>query len=182
MSGLSILCLITMTISAFGQVPSPVTEERKPESIPQLPLEVRLDLAKRQCFVPTYYGEVGPGDHAYARGHFRSGTSMDYAVVCHIPQRRAQNVLVYSNSGGAWHGEVISEGTFDPSPTADKCEATVGIATPKYIVDHARAYAPEELKRLPKLDHSGVDIGICEKASIIYYFHQGRWLTLQGAD
>jgi len=79
-------------------------------------------------------------------------------------------------------GEVIDEGRFDPAPQADKCGVTVGIATPKYIVDHARAYAPEELKSLPPLDHNGVDVGICEKASIILYFSKGNWLGLQGAD
>lgn len=180
MRGLSLLCLIT--ISAFGQVPSPVAKERKPETIPQLPLEVRQDLAQRQCLVPKYTGDAGREDSAYVTSHFRSSASVDFAVVCHIPERRAQDVLVYSNSGGTWKGEIIERGTFDPSPTADKCEATVGIATPKYILDHARAYAPEEQKHLPRLDHNGVDVGICEKASVVYYFHQGRWLQLQGAD
>jgi hypothetical protein len=43
-------------------------------------------------------------------------------------------------------------------------------------------YAPDELKSLPRLDHNGVEIGICEKASIILYFSKGKWLYLQGAD
>lgn len=178
----SIVCFIAITISGFGQVPSPVTRERKPESIPQLPMGVRLDLAKRQCFVPEYYGRVGPEEKAYAKSNFRSATSIDYAVVCHIPGKKAQDVLVYTKSVGGWNGEVIEHGSFDPSPTTGKCEHTVGIATPKYIKDHARWYAPEELKHLAKLDHNGVDVGICEKASIVQYFHQGRWRKLQGAD
>ena len=114
--------------------------------------------------------------------HFRSRTSVDYAVVCHTPSLKIQNVLVYSMSNGAWKGEVISPGKFDPAPQADKCWVTVGIATPKYIRDHAQAYAPEELKSLPPLDHNGVDVGICEKASIVLYFNKGKWLGLQGAD
>jgi hypothetical protein len=59
---------------------------------------------------------------------------------------------------------------------------TVGIATPKYVVDQAKAYAPEELKSLPPLDHNGVDIGLCGKASIVLYFSKGKWIGLQGAD
>jgi hypothetical protein len=180
MRGLIVLCLFA--ISALGQVYNPVAKERAPGSIQQLPTEVRRDLVKRKCLIPKYGGEVGTQEGAFTTGHFRSATPVDYAVVCHIPALKVQNVLVYSNADGAWNGEVIERGTFDPAPHADKCEATVGVATSKYILDHARAYAPEELKHLPRLDHNGVNVGICEKASIIFYFHQGRWLRLQGTD
>jgi hypothetical protein len=174
---------ISASEQASEQVYNPVAKERAPESIQQLPMEVSRDLVKRQCLIPKYVGEVGTQDDAYTTGHFRSASSVDYAVVCHIPARKVQSVLVYSNAKGAWNGEIIARGTFDPAPHAeDKCEATVGVATSKDILDHARAYAPEELKQLPRLDHNGVGVGICEKASIIYYFHQGKWLQLQGAD
>jgi hypothetical protein len=180
MRGLVVLTLFA--ISALGQVFNPVAKERAPESILQLPEGARRDLVNRQCVVPKYIGDVGTKDTAYTKGHFRSVTSVDYAVVCHIPTRKIQDVLVYSNTEGAWNGEIISRGTFDPSPQADKCWTTVGVATAKYILDHARAYAPDELKSLPRLDHNGVDIGICDKASIIHYFSKGKWLYLQGAD
>jgi len=173
---------IYFTFSAFGQVPSRVAEERKPESLSQLPLEVRRDLAKRQCLIPRYSEEAGLKDGGYARSHFRSGTSVDYAIVCHIPRGKAQNVLVYSNSKGVWKGEVIQRTSFDPSPARNDCEATVAIAAPKYILEHAQAYAPAEVKALPRLDHNGVEVWVCDKASVVYYFHQGRWLQLAGAD
>jgi hypothetical protein len=180
MRGLVILCLFA--ISALGQEYNPVARERGPESISRLPLDVRLDLVKRKCLIPEYKGTTGREDGAYTMGHFRSRASVDYAVVCHIPARKVQDVLVYSNPDGVWKGEAIQRGTFDPAPHVDKCEAEVGIAPPKYILDHARAYAPEELEHLPKLDHDGVDVWICEKASVVYYLHQGTWLVLQGAD
>lgn len=176
-----LIVFLLLASSALGQGYNPVANERPPESIQQLPAEVRQDLVKRKCFIPKYKGGENE-DGAYSMGHFRSSSSIDYAVVCHISSLRIQNVLVYSNSRGAWHGEVIFRGEFDPSPDADKCEVTVGIATPKYIVDHAQAYAPEELKSVPPLDHSGVDVGLCEKASIIRYFSKNTWLRLQGAD
>jgi hypothetical protein len=179
----SLVVLSVFAISALGQPYNPVAEERAPESILQLPEGVRRDLAHRQCLIPKYIGDVGKKDPAYTKGHFRSGTSVDYAVVCHIPTRKVQDVLVYSNREGAWAGEIIDQGTFDPSPNGDdKCETTVAVATPKYILDHTRAYAPEELKSLPRLNHNGVDVGICEKASIVHYFSKGKWLHLQGAD
>ena len=180
MRGLVVLSLFA--ISALGQAYNPVAKERGPESILGLPAGIRLDLVKRQCLIPKYIGDVGAMDEAYTKGHFRSAASVDYAVVCHISTSKIQDVLVYSNTEGAWNGEIIDRGTFDPAPHADKCEATVGVATSKYILDHARAYAPDELKSLPRLDHNGVEIGICEKASIIAYFSKGKWLYLQGAD
>ncbi|ADV83942.1 hypothetical protein [Terriglobus saanensis] len=180
MRGLLVLSLFA--ISALGQVYNPVAKERGPESILGLPEGVRRDLAFRKCVVPKYVGDVGTNDQAYTKGHFRSATSVGYAVVCYIAARKIQDILVYSNTEGAWSGEVIDQGAFDPSPHADKCEATVGVATSKYILDHALAYAPDELKSLPRLDHDGVEVGICEKASIIHYFSKGKWVFLQGAD
>lgn len=174
--------LLLIGISALGQGYSPVAVERTPESIQRLPPGIRMDLAERKCLVPKYKAFTDAGDKAYTTGHFRSKTSRDYAVVCHIPARRVQDVLVYSNSAGAWKGEVIAPGTFDPAPNVDKCEAGVGVATPEYILEHARAYAPEELKHLPNLDHEGVNIDICDKASVVLYFDRGKWLRLQGAD
>jgi hypothetical protein len=169
-------------MSALGQPFNPIAKERAPGSILQLPEGVRRDLANRHCVVPKYGDDGANDDPAYTKGHFRSATSVDYAVVCRIPTRKVQDVLVYSNTVGAWNGEIIFSGTFDPSPHVDKCEITVGVATSKDIQDHARAYAPEELKHLPQLDHHGVDIGLCEKASIIHYFSKNKWLRLQGVD
>lgn len=115
-------------------------------------------------------------------GHFRSSTSDDYAVVCHVPSRKVQDVLVYSSSDGVWTGEIVDRGIFDPSSGANKCEANVSVAPPATIRGYVRAFAPEELKLLSQLDHDGVDVGICDKASVVHYFNKGRWLQYQGAD
>ncbi len=180
MSKLFVFCLLAS--SALGQVHNPVAKERAPESVQQLPSEVRQDLTKRQCLIPKYKNVTENGYGAYTMSHFRSRASVDYAIVCHIPSLKVQNVFVYSRSTGTWTGEVIHEGKFDPASEADKCEVTIGIATPKYIFGHAKAYAPEELKTLPPLDHNGVDVGLCGKASKILYFSKGGWIGLQGAD
>jgi hypothetical protein len=169
-------CLIALSV----QIPSPVIKERSPRSIQGLPPEVRQDLAKRSCVIPKYRGG---GEEAYVMGRFRSSTSGDYAIVCHNPSRKVQDVLVYSISdGGVWIGEDIERGTFDPSPGADKCETELSVASPATIRAYTRAFAPEELKLVSRLDHDGVDVAICEKASIVHYFNKGKWLRYQGAD
>src|ERR1039458_4740796 len=98
MRGPFVVCLCA--VWALGQGYNPVAKERAPDTIQGLPVEVRQDLAKRQCLVPKYVGEVGPQDSAYTTGRFRTAASNDYAVVCHIPPRKVQNVLVYSNAEG----------------------------------------------------------------------------------
>jgi hypothetical protein len=48
-----------------------------------------------------------------------------------------------------------------------------------FIMRHYRAYgAPEP----PPIDHHGIDDAFLEKASVTWYFHQGKWLQLTGAD
>jgi hypothetical protein len=171
MRGYIALCLIS--VSTLGQVPTPVARERTPASIRSLPAEIRLDLAARQCLIPRYAYNIGAEDQSHAMGHFRSRLTVDYAIVCHIPTRKIQNVLVYSSTEGAWSGEIIYRGTYDPSPTADRCETQVDVATPTVIRSYARSFAPvapEESKLLSRLDHDGVDVGICDKASVVYYF------------
>ena len=177
------LCLIS--VSALGQVPTPIARERTPGSVRSLPIEIRIDLAARQCFIPRYAYNIGAEDQSHAMGHFRSRLTVDYAIVCHIPTRKVQNVLVYSRSKGAWSDEIIYRGTYDPSPNADRCEAQVEVATPTVIRTYARSFAPvapEELKLLPSLDHDGIDVGFCDKASVVYYFSNGKWLQFQGVD
>ena len=34
----------------------------------------------------------------------------------------------------------------------------------------------------PPIDHQGIDDAFLEKASVTWYFHECKWLRLQGAD
>ena len=49
----------------------------------------------------------------------------------------------------------------------------------KYIVDHARWYGGD---LPPKIDHEGINEAFIEKASVVYYWYEGAWLKLRGAD
>ena len=68
MRGLVVFSLFA--ISALGQAFNPVTKERAPESILQLPEGVRRDLDNRQCVVPKYLGDVGTKDTSLYEGPF----------------------------------------------------------------------------------------------------------------
>jgi len=49
----------------------------------------------------------------------------------------------------------------------------------EFIMDHYRAYGGPEP---PPIDHQAIDDEFLGKASVTWYFHQGKWLRLQGAD
>jgi hypothetical protein len=34
----------------------------------------------------------------------------------------------------------------------------------------------------PPIDHLGIDDAFLEKASVVHYYYQGKWLQLTGAD
>jgi hypothetical protein len=48
-----------------------------------------------------------------------------------------------------------------------------------YIMEHYRRYRGP---KPPVIDHEGIDVGLCDKASIVSYLYQNQWLTLAGAD
>jgi hypothetical protein len=48
-----------------------------------------------------------------------------------------------------------------------------------FIIGHYRAYGGPEP---PPIDHRGIDDAFLEKASVTWYFHNRKWLQLQGAD
>jgi TonB family protein len=154
--------------------PIPPILERSPEKISALPADIQRDLVSRNCSIPSYPGS----EIAYLFGNLRSANSTDYAIICHIPTHNLQHLLVYSFLNGAWIGERIASSPFEP----EGCQPTITTASPDTIRDYARAFARDELKDLHHLDHDGIDVDFCDKASTVYYFKSGQWLQYQGAD
>jgi hypothetical protein len=151
-----------------------------PSDFLNLPKNVRSDLEARGCTIPqidSYNGEP----HNVISGHFKNSDQIDWAVLCSIERR--STILIY------WAGssELVSE----LSTSADKrwlqgigddkigFSRSISTADAKYIAVHASSYGGEVP---PVLDHEGIDDGFMEKASVVRYWFEGEWLTLQGAD
>jgi hypothetical protein len=49
----------------------------------------------------------------------------------------------------------------------------------EYILKHYRAYGGPEPAAI---DHQGINDSFVGKASVVRYFHAGKWLELTGAD
>lgn len=56
----------------------------------------------------------------------------------------------------------------------------LGVVGAKFILEHHRAYGGVKPPR--PLDHQGIDDAFLGKASVVHYFHKGKWLKLSGAD
>ena len=55
----------------------------------------------------------------------------------------------------------------------------INAAGKEFIMGHYRAYGGPTP---PPIDHQGIDDAFMEKASVTWYFHEGKWMKLSGAD
>lgn len=165
-----------------GQL-SPIVRERAPDQVHRLPPQVQADLIAKHCKLPVYAGPFGLTS-AYTSGHFHDHTTLDWAVVCHVPDRSGKHVLqrvfVYSPDPNGWKSDQLASHS-GAEPEGQDCEESVSAASPAVIRDYNKELAGG-LEQLPSLNHEGVEVGYCEKASVIYFYRAGHWLILQGAD
>jgi hypothetical protein len=139
---------------------------------PGLPDPIQHDLLKRGCSVPQ--PPVSRKLENVIHGHFRNSQNTDWAVLCDIRLKNMSMILVY------WGGNAVNPAIVaNPISAGDNCWSVITAVGKSYIREHYRAYGGP---KPPPIDHQGIDIGICEKASTISYFYKNRWLTLTGAD
>lgn len=155
------------------------TRRLPPSLFPQLPPALRRDLERRGCTIPQVWSDTVPGN--VVSGRFRDSSQVDWAVLCSI--HRQSSILVF------WAGQTDSVAVLDSAPD-DGYLQTVGggqigysrgidVADTGYIRQHYQWYGGPEP---PPLDHEGIENAFVGKASGIWYWYQGKWLLLQGAD
>jgi len=152
----------------------------KPDAFEVLSPPVRADLERRGCSVPQTYMNGSP--HNVVRGRFTSARQLDIALLC--SRVHASSILVYPS------GALVGVRELARQPDRSYLQIVNGdgvigfsrslsVATPQYIRrQHARYGGPTP----PALDHDGIEDGFLEKASVVWYWHQGRWWRLPGAD
>lgn len=111
-----------------------------------------------------------------------SAAQYDIAVLC--SQERASSILVYRGGSTAAVAELARR------PDADFLQVVtsggvigysraLGVADPTEIQAHYTRYGGP---KPPPLDHDGIHDIFVEKASVFWYWFDGHWLQLQGAD
>ena len=151
-----------------------------PAEFPDLPRNLAMDLERRGCTIPQVPIVDGPQQNVI-RGQFAKPGQTDWAVLCSV--NGASSVLVYWNGSSANPAQIAAgkdddslQGWSDGQMVYSRKIEPVGKA---YIMDHYRAYGGE---KPPPIDHQGIDDIFVGKASVVLYFHQGKWLHLTGSD
>lgn len=165
-------CLVSLgVLISFAAAAQEKTVELPSSRFPALPKAIQNDLRRRGCAVPQ-----PPGKRTLANvisGNFRRPNQTDWAVLCNVRPKNESVILVY------WNGNPSGPAVLGRTSLADQCWREIGAVGKANIMGHYRAYGGP---KPPVIDHQGIDVAICEKASTISYFHRGRWLTLTGAD
>jgi hypothetical protein len=179
---------ITLT-ALFGQLPEDQkakfdeAEERivrlPPTAFPELPRNVVRKLQRRGCTVPQEAFTKKP--HNVIRGEFAKSGQTDWAVLCSV--KGVSTILVFWNGSGNNPAAIapMEDRNFVQGITPDKIGYSRGISAvgEDFIMRHYSAYGGP---KPPPIDHQGIDDAFIEKASVTWYFHEGKWLKLTGAD
>jgi hypothetical protein len=114
------------------------------------------------------------------RGAFTKPGQIDWAVLC--SRQRTSTILVFRNGAARQVDEL------EPRPDVDFLQVigtnqigfsrVIEVASADYIRDHQ----PRDGAQPALLTHVGIIDAFVEKASIVWYWHQGKWLQLAGAD
>lgn len=148
-------------------------------AFPSLPPAIAGALTTRKCRIPQ------PADVATPRnviqGDFRSAGETGWAALCSVGSTTSLLVFRDDRDGKPETIDTCDERTFLQGLGGDKIgySREITAANRDFIMRHYQAYSGP---RPPPIDHLGIDDAFVGKASVTRYFHQGKWLRLQGAD
>ena len=154
------------------------TRRLAPAMFAALPRPVRVDLERRGCTIPQVWYQKTPGN--VISGHFRTPTATDWAVLCSV--KGVSTILVY------FKGRADSVAELGSAPDKNYLQSVgdgkIGYSRAIGVVDSSviRSAYEDGGAELPPLDHEGIDDAFVEKASVVWYWYQGKWLQLSGAD
>jgi len=169
---------LSITLAASAGPPADAAIRRlSPSAFSTLPQAVSSYLVRRGCTIPQ--SDYFDRPHNVIRGQFMIRGRTDWAILCSrggtstillfSPGRTAPVAEVGSSEDRNWlQGGVGGRTDFSHS---------ISVASPKDI--RSRAFGGW----LPRpLDHDGIDDSFDGKASVVLYFHKGRWVELTGMD
>lgn len=149
------------------------------DAFPELPDAIAGVLRSRGCTVPQPSPEGVPRN--VVRGEFYEAGEQVWAVLCSVNYSTA--LLVFRNDRDT-NPDTID--TFDDRTRLEFLESG-GIGYLREITSTGRDNIMRFYRAFggpepPPIDHQGIDDAFIGKASGIFYFHQGKWLRLQGMD
>jgi hypothetical protein len=143
-----------------------------------LPPAVAQVLEGRHCTIPQ---TSQTAINNVIRGEFFRKGEAGWAALCSAGGKTA--LLAFRNYGDTTPDTILSnedkdylQGTGEGKIEYSRQITGVGR---DFIMGHYRAYGGPEP---PPIDHQGIDDAFVGKASVTWYFYDGKWLRLQGAD
>jgi hypothetical protein len=154
------------------------TVRLSPNTFPNLPLSIRTEMERRGCTVPQPFGIDRPRN--VISGHFIDATRTDWAALCSRGKRSV--ILVFHGKGFSNVDELADTADSDYLQTVSGgrigFSRGLTVATPAVI-----RRAPGAGDSKPRsIDHDGIDDAFEGKGSTIFYWTEGNWIRLQGAD
>jgi hypothetical protein len=150
-----------------------------PTAFPMLPVAIVRELQRRNCTIPQEVFSKTPNN--VVRGQFAKRRQVDWAVLCSV--NGASRILVF------WNGSANSPAELPAAEDKDYLQglggAKIGFSRgisavgKDYITQHYQAHGGP---KPPPIDHQGIDDAFLEKASVVQYFFEGKWLQLTGSD
>jgi hypothetical protein len=150
-----------------------------PSAFPELPANIRRELERRGCTIPQERADEKPQNAI--KGEFTRKGQTDWAVLCSVNQ--ISTILVFRNASERNPSELARETDISKLQAAgggaiaySRAISSVGR---EYILRHYHSYGGP---KPPTIDHQGINDAFVGKASVVHYFHAGRWVKLARAD
>ena len=139
---------------------------------------IREDLQRRGCTIPQSFPDSTP--HNVVQGRFMSADEVDAAVLCATDSTTV--ILVYRGGSDSSVVELAAEPHVDEPAAGDTVfwhSRAINSVDSTYIrVRYERYGGPKP----PPIDHQDINDIYVGKGSVVWYWHDGKWLKLQGAD
>lgn len=150
-----------------------------PRQFGNLPAAIARELERRGCTIPQVYTETGLGN--VVQGQFTALGQVDIAVLC--SRQRVSSILIFRNSSMTDVAELASAPDLQYLQEVGHerigYSRALGVADAEYIRAHYAAFGG---LKPPSLDHEGINDAFVGKASAVWYWYDGQWLQLTGAD
>ncbi len=149
-----------------------------PTAFPMLPRAVVGELQRRGCTIPQSFLKT---PNNVISGEFAKHGQKDWAVLCSI--KGLSSILVFWNGSARNPADLgaADDMNYLQGLGGDKIgyDRGIGVVGSKFITEHYDAYGGP---KPPPIDHEGIDDEMLEKASVVQYFFNGKWLQLSGSD
>jgi hypothetical protein len=172
--------VIAMSGQDQAQSDKSAIQALQPRDFRELPTAIVGSLEARKCSIPQDPFVKPKTPHNVIRGSFTGAGRNEWAVLClsggtssilvfqadpaklvaEVAAEKADRYLAKDEQGKPYHNRIIEP--------VDK----------DYILSHYKGNGPKP----PPITHQGINDGRLESGSVVRYFHNGKWLELQGRD